>query len=167
MLNPQQESLVLAHKDLPRYIAYSIVKQNDEDLIQDGLLGLIKAASKFDPSLNFKFTTYAQPLIRGAILDSIRNRYRLQRNDSSVLNDLYIEDDYELFEENALTKQYAEIIKQQLALLSEKSRDIISLRLKGLKIAEIAEIFHCTESNVSLLFSKFTKACRSKKGILL
>lgn len=38
-----------------------------EDLVQCGCVGLIKAADGFDPSLGFKFSTYAVPAILGEI----------------------------------------------------------------------------------------------------
>ena len=36
-----------------------------DDLFQAGCIGLIKAADRFDPSLGYKFSTYAVPLILG------------------------------------------------------------------------------------------------------
>lgn len=43
-----------------------------DDLVGYGVLGLIDAIDKFDPSKNVKFETYASLRIRGAILDAIR-----------------------------------------------------------------------------------------------
>jgi len=42
------------------------------DVVSYGIFGLIDAIDKFDPSLGFKFETYALPRIRGAILDELR-----------------------------------------------------------------------------------------------
>lgn len=42
------------------------------DLIGTGVLGLIKAVETFDPSLGYKFETYASHKVRGAILDDLR-----------------------------------------------------------------------------------------------
>lgn len=38
-----------------------------EDAMQDGMLGLMRAAQKFDPSLGFTFSTYAMAWIRQSI----------------------------------------------------------------------------------------------------
>lgn len=43
-----------------------------EDLIAAGSFGLIDAASRYDPRRKTKFTTFATPRIRGAILDELR-----------------------------------------------------------------------------------------------
>lgn len=43
-----------------------------EDLFTAGAMGLIKAVDQFDPSRQVKFETYAIALIRGAILESLR-----------------------------------------------------------------------------------------------
>lgn len=43
-----------------------------EDLFTAGAMGLIKAVDQFDPGRQVKFETYAIALIRGAILESLR-----------------------------------------------------------------------------------------------
>ncbi len=43
------------------------------DLVQEGALGLIKAAEKFDYSKNFKFSTYATWWVKQAIMRAIAN----------------------------------------------------------------------------------------------
>lgn len=43
-----------------------------DDLISVGVVGLIKAIDQFDPSRQVKFETYAIALIRGAILEMLR-----------------------------------------------------------------------------------------------
>jgi len=45
---------------------------NHDDMRSAGMLGLIDAANKFDPSKNILFKTFAEYRIRGAILDEMR-----------------------------------------------------------------------------------------------
>ncbi|MEY4882122.1 MAG: hypothetical protein RLZ87_1555, partial [Armatimonadota bacterium] len=44
-----------------------------EDLVSSGVIGLIKAVDQFDPTRDVKFETYAIALIRGAILEMLRD----------------------------------------------------------------------------------------------
>jgi RNA polymerase sigma factor FliA len=53
------------HERLPQHVPI-------EDLYSAGVLGLLDAFNKFDPSKQIQFRTYAQFRIRGAILDSLR-----------------------------------------------------------------------------------------------
>lgn len=43
-----------------------------DDLIQAGMLGLLEAARRYDPAQGTSFSTFAEPRIRGAMLDEIR-----------------------------------------------------------------------------------------------
>lgn len=45
-----------------------------DDLIADGMLGLLMAAEKFEPQRGFEFTTYARWRVRGMMLDGLRQR---------------------------------------------------------------------------------------------
>src|SRR3954470_13047992 len=44
-----------------------------EDLVGAGVIGLIKSVDQFDPTRDVKFETYAIALIRGAILEMLRD----------------------------------------------------------------------------------------------
>ncbi len=50
---------------LPRHVSL-------EDLIHDGVVGLMDAAYRYDPSKGIQFSTFASTRIRGAILDGLR-----------------------------------------------------------------------------------------------
>jgi len=51
-----------------------------EDLVHDGVVGLLECARRFDPSRGVDFRTYAGYRIRGAILDGLRARDPLPRS---------------------------------------------------------------------------------------
>jgi len=72
-----REELILEHLPQVRLIARRIHDRLPEtvsldDLISTGVVGLIAAIDRFDPSQNVKLKTYAEYKIRGAILDSLR-----------------------------------------------------------------------------------------------
>ena len=53
------------HDRLPSHVLF-------DDLVHAGILGLIDAVDKFDPTKNVQLKSYARFRIRGAILDSLR-----------------------------------------------------------------------------------------------
>ncbi len=78
-LNPNwQEEMVLQYAPLIKYIASRLALRLPshialEDLISSGIIGLIDAVQKFDPSKNINFKTYAEFRIKGAMLDELRS----------------------------------------------------------------------------------------------
>ncbi len=56
------ENIGLVRALVPRFLGRGM---EYDDLFQAGCVGLIKAADRFDPSLGYKFSTYAVPLILG------------------------------------------------------------------------------------------------------
>lgn len=73
----EREALILEHTPLIRYVAGRIAMRLPshvvlDDLMSAGVLGLIDAVDKFDPTKKVKFKTYAEFRIRGAILDELR-----------------------------------------------------------------------------------------------
>jgi RNA polymerase sigma factor for flagellar operon FliA len=76
-LNSEQERILLEHLPIVRFLARRIHERlpqhvDIEDLVSAGVVGLMDAFSKFDPTKKVQFRSYAQFRIRGAILDSLR-----------------------------------------------------------------------------------------------
>jgi RNA polymerase sigma factor FliA len=76
-LSSEQERVLLEHLPIVRFLARRIHERlpqhvDIEDLVSAGVVGLMDAFSKFDPTKQVQFRSYAQFRIRGAILDSLR-----------------------------------------------------------------------------------------------
>src|SRR5471030_2583105 len=77
-LTPQQkDKLILEYSPLIKFIAQKIAVRLPanielDDLISSGVIGLMDAIDKYDPTRDNKFKTYAEFRIRGAILDELR-----------------------------------------------------------------------------------------------
>ena len=74
----ERDALILEHLPQVRIIARRIHERIPEkiaidDLISNGVIGLIAAIDNFDPSQNVKLKTYSEHRIRGAILDGLRS----------------------------------------------------------------------------------------------
>jgi len=72
------DRLILAYSPLVKYVAGRMSSGlpahiEEGDLVSYGLLGLIGALERFDPSRNIKFETYAVARIKGSIIDELRS----------------------------------------------------------------------------------------------
>ncbi len=78
--NPAQgvrDRLILTYAPLVKYVAGRLgsglpAHVDEADLVSYGLLGLIGAIERYDPSRDIKFETYAITRIKGAIIDELR-----------------------------------------------------------------------------------------------
>lgn len=73
-----KDELIEHYLPFVRQIALMIIKKlrsgvDLDDLISDGVFGLMRAIDNFDLSRGFKFETYATPVIRGAIYNGLRS----------------------------------------------------------------------------------------------
>ena len=69
--------LVVQYSPLVKYVAGRMRSRlphsvDQDDLVSDGVLGLMDAIERFDPSRGLSFQTFAVPRIRGAIIDGLR-----------------------------------------------------------------------------------------------
>jgi RNA polymerase sigma factor (sigma-70 family) len=64
---------IIKHLNLVKYVARTFKGKGLEydDLVQEGTLGLLEAARRFNPDLGFKFSSYATKYIRNRILDAL------------------------------------------------------------------------------------------------
>jgi RNA polymerase sigma factor for flagellar operon FliA len=72
-----KDEIIIEYAPLIKYIAQKIASRLPsnielDDLISCGVIGLMDAIEKFDPSRDNKFKTYAEFRIRGGILDELR-----------------------------------------------------------------------------------------------
>lgn len=73
-----REGLILHYSPLVKFVAGRIAAglpshADRDDLISDGLVGLIDAVERFEPERGVPFEAYATQRIRGAILDGLRS----------------------------------------------------------------------------------------------
>ena len=73
-----REEVIKQYSPMIKYVANRIAMRlpphiEVDDLISVGVLGLIDATTKYDPTRGAKFKTYAEFRVRGAILDELRS----------------------------------------------------------------------------------------------
>lgn len=82
---PDREQLVQRFVPLVKRIAYHLMARLPanvlvEDLIQNGMIGLLDAMGRYQDGFGAQFETYATQRIRGAMLDGLRENDWLPRN---------------------------------------------------------------------------------------
>ena len=144
-INPSQltgeerEDFIREYAPLVKYLANRIAMRippnvSVDDLFSCGAMGLLDALSKFDPSKNVKFKTYAEVRIKGAILDGLRNLDWIPRSVRKKIHDMEksilkvekrlgrpAEDEEIAFEMEVSLDDYYQILNQA------KSVDLLSL----------------------------------------
>ena len=88
-----RDRLVVHYSPLVKFVAGRVrsglppsVDQND--LVSDGVLGLLDAVEKFEPERGLQFQTYAVTRIRGAIVDGLRSSDWVPRSIREKIRDV-------------------------------------------------------------------------------
>jgi RNA polymerase sigma factor for flagellar operon FliA len=81
---PDKEQLVSQYAPLVKRIAHHLMARlppnvQVEDLIQNGMIGLLDAIARYEDGLGAQFETYAVQRVRGAMLDGLRENDWLPR----------------------------------------------------------------------------------------
>lgn len=123
---------------------------DSEDLIQEGMLGLLYAIREYDPDKGASFRTYAETCIRSRIQSAIRSAARKKHaplNDGIPLDDVLSDESQSLGarliqrspEEQVLARETEnELISASARCLSKFEARILSLYLEGLSYQEMA-----------------------------
>jgi RNA polymerase sigma factor for flagellar operon FliA len=136
-----REEIVHKYLHLVKYVAGRIsinLPPNVEinDLINDGILGLIDATEKYDDARGVKFETYAITRINGAILDALRALDwvpRAVRQRARELERTYQELEAE-FGRAATTDEVAERMG-----LTRKELDVLMQKIRGTSVLSLEE----------------------------
>ena len=151
-----EERLVVKYMRLVRRCSrpFFLVGGAPEDLIQEGMLGLLSAIRQYDPKQNAAFKTYAELCIKNRLLSAVKTDSRLKHNplnDGVPLDSLLSEESQipllaytELFrrtpEEQVLAIENKMELQQSFKrCLSPMERNVLRLYLDGLSYQEIAE----------------------------
>jgi len=88
-----RDHLVVHYAPLVKYVAGRLraglpSSVDQDDLISDGVIGLMDAIDKFDLDRGLQFQTYAVPRVRGAIIDGLRTSDWVPRAVREKLRDI-------------------------------------------------------------------------------
>ena len=129
---------------------YFLIGGDSEDLIQEGMLGLLSAIREYDQKKGASFKTYARTCIHNRIRSAVRSARRLKNaplNDGVSLDDVLSDESQSLGthyyarspEEQVLARETEnEFISAYSRCLSKLEAEILDLYLDGLTYEEMA-----------------------------
>ncbi|MFC1523322.1 sigma-70 family RNA polymerase sigma factor [Thermodesulfobacteriota bacterium] len=124
----QRDELILNYTPLIKYIANRLVSRlpshiSVDDLMSCGIIGLIDAIDKFNPSKNVQFKTYAEFRIKGAMLDELRSLDWVPRSIRRKITDL--ENAYSQLEKKLGRPASEEEVASQLGITLEELHKLL------------------------------------------
>lgn len=132
-----KNALVSANLRLVTSVATKLVKGKKrpvmqgltlEDMVQEGSVGLLRAAEKFDASRGYKFSTYATWWVRAYVLRSITNQGRSIKVPSSVVDEYArIRKMYTELQESSGTKPSEDAVANRLGITPAKLRFVVTV----------------------------------------
>ena len=137
-----KEQIVLEHTPLIRYIVNRIAVRlpshiDLDDLHNTGVIGLMDAIEKYDPSKNCKFKTYAEFRIKGAILDQLRSLDWVPR--SVRQKSRRLERAYGEVEQRLGRSASEEEVADSLGLQLDKFHELLN-QVRGISLVNLEEI---------------------------
>jgi len=133
-------------------------RNHSESLVQEGIIGLIKAAYKFDPSFNVQFKTYAEYWARQCIMSSLQDLqagYRLplhflqnrKRYDESVAE---LKRDLKREPDDREVADHMKVSVKIIQLIQETSLPVLSMDYTGADgESELTESFGAVTINMT------------------
>jgi len=140
-----------------------LIGGDSEDLIQEGMIGLLSAIRRFDPCMDVSFRTYAVQCIRNRIRSAIQSASRLKytplncgvsfedvlSQEPNTLHSALYDSFSRRTEEQVLAREREEeMLIDSSKLLSHFERDVLEMYLQGMSYKEIAERMGRAEKSI-------------------
>jgi RNA polymerase sigma factor for flagellar operon FliA len=183
-LDDARRSLVEANIGLVEHIATRVVQRYSriserEELVLVGMLGLVEAASRFEPSRGIPFSTYAGMRIEGSIIDEMRRNDRLTRSARAMERTrAHVEQKFVMAEGRRPTRpELAEMLDLSVDSLDNHVRVVASsqvdsldrpVRLDDVRSARLSEVLPDESSDIEAQFDEreLVQAVRRCLGLL-
>ena len=136
--------------------SYDVVGLDEEDLVQEGMIALLKAQQTYNEKSNAKFETYASVVIRNRIIDVIRS-YKviepIKATEPTVGEDFDSSGNH--------VEELLKILHEVLQKCSDVEKAIFNAYFQGYSYDEICKIFSINKKKVDNTIQKIHRLARS------
>ncbi len=169
----------------PKVIAisreYFLIGADDDDLIQEGMIGLYKAIMVYDKTKNHNFSAFASLCIHRQLQNAVKNANRIKNaplnsylpinyyggvgDDGNKSFKLVIVDDNSDIEKEYIDKELTAIVISKVKnLLTEQQFNMLKMFLNGLSYSQMAEMLDVTTKQVDNTLQAIKRKLHSIKG---
>lgn len=158
-----RDKLVADNQRLVYYLYEKLAKnpfviQYKDDLVSEGMVGLVKAANKFDPTRGTRFCTYASRCIENEMLMFIRRMGKQVCREVSLYEPVGQDDEgreityADVLADDGINPEdcvFAVAVDNFMSKQKEIDREIVDALRQGYKQSEVAEMFGLRQPTVS------------------
>lgn len=145
-------------------------RRYEDDLIQEGMIGLWKACQSFDESRGVAFSAYAFVCIRNEMGCYLRKE--LYRSSKSVSIDAVIDEERgpatyaDMLEATPKDTATQELFEEAMDIIKDTDcAEIVQMKLQGMSQVEIARKLSVTEVSISERLHGLYRFVREKMGV--
>lgn len=146
-----EEELIRRYGQKVRICArhFFLLGGDDEDLLQEGMIGLLKAVRSFNPACGTSFNTYAEKCIRSRLIDAAQFKGFAEFVSSEDLDYTDTADEDSNPETLLINRErYEEVVSQLRMKLSRYESSVLDLFLLGFSYPEIANKLGKTDRSI-------------------
>lgn len=169
----------------PKVIAisreYFLIGADEDDLIQEGMIGLYKAIMVYDKTKNHNFSAFASLCIHRQLQNAVKNANRIKNaplnsylpinyyggvgNDEDKNFKLVIVDDSSDIEKEYIDKELTAIVISKVKnLLTDQQFNMLKMFLNGLSYSQMAEALDITTKQVDNTLQAIKRKLHTIKG---
>jgi RNA polymerase sigma factor (sigma-70 family) len=161
----------LVHKIVNKY-SWMAPRHSRQDLVQEGLVGIVKALKTFEPKRGYQFMTWVYPQIRGAVSSVARKenrnpKYPLSLEQSDWSSNLEDTNRYQV-KDDVAAGMVREILLIGCGSLDTKQASIVCDRFgllgkKPMRQGDVAKKYGLTKQAVQSYLARFHRKVREQR----
>ena len=166
--NKQTEALIRQYRNVVEAIAAKYINSPLEydDIIQEGMIGLLGSVYGYDPDEGVRFETFATVCISDRIKSAVRNQLRSKHmplNGYVDIDDVEISDDMSDPQTMIIMQERFEDLSESIEKkLTDLEKDVLRLHIGGHNYSSIAEMLSISVKSVDNALQRARKKLKEK-----